>query len=84
MRKHYDILLHILLYSGVGIGLLAIWLLRYDNLARFLVILSMVIYYLVWGLIYHYLKRDLNKKIIAEYLLIGAIGLVAGYLVFLS
>lgn len=84
MRKHYDILLHIILYFGISIGVLAVWFLRYDNLGRFLVIGAMVMYYLVWGLTYHYLKRDLDKKIIAEYLLIGAIGLVAGYLVFIS
>ena len=32
--------------------------------------------YVLWGLIHHAIKKDLHRKIMVEYLLIGAIAIV--------
>lgn len=80
--KHFDTLIHILLFLGFAIGGGAIWWLRYDSLRQFLVIIILVIFYLLWGVVYHSLKKDLTKKLFIEYLILAGIAIVVGFLVF--
>jgi hypothetical protein len=32
--------------------------------------------YIAWGLIHHYLKKSLHKRIVVEYILMGAIAII--------
>ena len=82
--KHIDIVAHICLLFGLVVGTVAIFRLRYDNVAQFLVILILAAFYLLWGIVYHNLKRDLDRKLLFEYLLIAAIVVVVGLLVFVG
>lgn len=84
MKKRYDIYLHINLYLGISLGLFAVWLLKYNSQRQFVIIIAIATYYLVWGHLYHYLKKDLDRRVVIEYLLIAAISILAGYLVFAS
>ena len=79
-----DILAYILLLLGFGVGSLVFYRLRNVGQEQFLVIIFLVGFYLVWGIIFHSLKKDLDRKLLLEYLVIAAIAAVAGVLVFVS
>ncbi len=81
--KQLDLVSHLLLIAGIAVGLVAILRMRYSGQDQFLIILSIVFFYLAWGLVYHYAKRDLAKKLYLEYLIIASICAVAAILVFL-
>ena len=80
--RHLDILSYLLLLSGIVLGVVAFLRLRFDPRSQLLVIFGLVAFYLLWGLIYHFGKKDLSRKLFLEYLLIGAIGAIVGVLVF--
>lgn len=80
--KRLDTLAHLLLFLGVVVAVVAFFTLRYDRAAQLWVILTLVAFYILWALVYHYTKRDINKKLFLEYLLVGAICAVVGILVF--
>ena len=83
MAKRFDLLAHLLLMAGLAVGGVAFFRSRISSQDQFLVILAMVFFYLAWGLVYHYARRDINKKVYMEYLLIAAIASVAGVLIFM-
>lgn len=83
MNKRFDLLAHLLLMAALAVGGVAFFRARFTGNDQFLVIISIVFFYLAWGLVFHYAKRDLTKKLYFEYLLIAAITSVAGVLVFL-
>lgn len=80
--KYLDKIGHIILYIGFLLGALAIYELRFDSTGQFLVVLTLSAYYLIWGVVYHYIKGDMDQKLMVEYLLISCIAAGAGYLVF--
>lgn len=82
MNKKLDQSLHSLLYLGLVVSGFAIWGLRFNPDQQFLVIILAGVFYLLWGLVYHNVKRDLCIKIFLEYLIISAIAALAGILVF--
>lgn len=72
-KNNLDNLSHVLLIVAVGVAAVAIYRLRYDSALQLLVILVMVVFYVVWGFVYHYLRGDLEQKLILEYLLMAMI-----------
>lgn len=80
--KRLDLLSYSLLLSGIVLGAAAFWDLRYSQNAQLLVIFLMVLFYLLWGLVYHFAKGDLKKKLFLEYVLIALICVGVGVLVF--
>lgn len=82
--KHIEKLANILLFLGIGVGAVAIYRVRFDPASQFLVLIMIVAFYVLWGVVYHTLRRDFKRKVMFEYLLVGAIGLAGGLLVFLS
>lgn len=82
--KRFDILFYILLALGIGIGLSQFFAFSARPTYQFWVIAAIVVYYIMWGLLYHYFKKDLEKKLFLEYITLGAIGIVVGVLVFLT
>ena len=83
MRRNFDILAHLLLMAALAVGGLAFLRVRFAAQDQLLVILAIVFFYLAWGLIYHYARRDLSRRVYLEYLLIAAIASVAGVLIFI-
>lgn len=83
MNKRFDILAHLLLMAALAVGGIAYLRSRFTVQDQFLVIIAMIFFYLAWGLVYHYAKRDLTKKLYLEYLIISAIASVSAILVFL-
>lgn len=84
MNEITDRLAHGFLYLGFLVGVYAVYFWRFDARVQFIVILSLIIFYLVWGALYHSHKRDLTKKLALEYILIAAIALFASVMVFLK
>lgn len=80
--KKLDTFAHLLLTLGAVIAAIAFWSLRYQQGTQLFVIFTLVTFYIFWALVYHYTKRDLNKKLFLEYLLVGAICSIVGILVF--
>jgi len=83
VNKHFDKFAHLILFGGFILGIAAIYLSRFDSIRQFTVILLMVSFYLLWGFVYHHLRRDAAKWLMFEYLIIGSIALLSSVLVFL-
>jgi len=69
IRKHsFDYLLFIT--AGVFF-ILALNLFRGERLIEFIVLLSFVSFYIIWGIYHHVIEDTLHLKIVLEYVLIG-------------
>ncbi len=84
MIKEHDIFWHTFLYLGLGVGVIAVYLSRFDATRQYLILMMLVLFYLVWGYVYHHMKGDTTRRVILEYLFIGFIALLAGFLVLVS
>ena len=84
MNKTQDKLAHGFLYLGFLVGVVSIYFWRFSASVQFVVILSLIAFYLIWGALYHNHKGDLDKRLALEYLLIGAVCLLASVVVFLA
>lgn len=60
----------ILLTSGVFF-LSAIYLFKGEKTTQFLVLLSFVSFYIIWGIYHHVVDETLHLKTVVEYILIG-------------
>ncbi len=80
----FDIVGHVFLYAGLVVGAFGVFFSRYDTTKQFFVLVLLIIFYLVWGFAYHYLKGDIHRKLVMEYLMIATIGIAAGFLVLMS
>jgi hypothetical protein len=75
---HYLVLLVIL---NLGVG--SFFLFSFNRLSQMLVIGSLGIFYIIWGIIHHLLSGDLHFKVILEYILIALLAnLVIFFLLF--
>lgn len=84
IEEHFDKLAHILLFSGLILGGMAVYTYRNDAQVQFLAIALTVAFYVSWGFVFHHIKGDLVKKLVFEYLALGVIALAAAVLVFLK
>lgn len=82
--KKFDLFFYLLLFLGIGIGASRFFAFWAKPSSQFWVIVAIVVYYVIWGLLYHYFKKDLAKKLFLEYITLGAIGIAVGVLVFLT
>ena len=79
--KHIEAPAHTVLLSGFTVGILAF----FNSPAgqkQFWVVLALTSFYLVWGFTYHHLKRDVNNRLLMEYLAIAAIVSVVNIIIF--
>lgn len=85
MKPTNDFFAHLVLYTGLTVGILAVYISRFDANRQFAVVLILVVFYLLWGYWYHtHVKADATKKLFLEYFLIALIAISASILVFLS
>lgn len=68
---HHLILAFILLLSFFAFRLAS-----YSHLLQFLIGILTAIIYVFWGIIHHYLDRDLHFKNVIEYIFIALLGVV--------
>jgi hypothetical protein len=67
--RHY-----ITLLSLLAAGLAAIVLFSSDKTFQVVLVWVLSFIYVIWGIIHHWIHKDLHPKIILEYLLIAALG----------
>lgn len=79
--KNIDRVAYIVLLAGLMLGLLAFVSWQGERVIQLVVIMLLALFYISWGLVYHSLRGDLTAKLFLEYLLIGAIAMVAGVMV---
>ncbi len=84
MNKRLNLFWHLFLYLGLVVGVVAVYFSRYSATRQYLVLMMLVVFYLVWGWVYHHTKGDATRKIFLEYLFIGLIALLSGFLVLVS
>ncbi|OGM28313.1 hypothetical protein A2801_02550 [Candidatus Woesebacteria bacterium RIFCSPHIGHO2_01_FULL_41_10] len=77
-RKHINHLPHYLPLIGVfTAGALAFWLFSYDKQFQAAVAISVAVAHITWGLIHHFIHRDLTISVFLEYVAISILGLAA-------
>lgn len=84
MNKTTDRAAHTLLYFGFIVGVVALFAAQADSRRQLLIVLMLVTFYLIWGYSYHSTRKDLNKRVIFEYLAIALISLLAAFTIFAS
>jgi intracellular septation protein A len=42
---------------------------------RMTIVVLLAFFYVVWGLLHHYVHHDISTKIVLEYVLVGALGI---------
>lgn len=68
---HYFVLFGLLLA-----GILAFVLFSYDRIFQMVVAVAVAASYVIWGLVHHYIHRDLYFSVVLEYLAVAVLGLV--------
>ncbi|MEK7061527.1 MAG: hypothetical protein AAB954_02600 [Patescibacteria group bacterium] len=68
---HYFVLFG-LLFGGI----LAFVLFSYDRAFQVIVAVAVAVSYVIWGLVHHFIHKDLYFSVVLEYLAIAALGLV--------
>lgn len=68
---HYSGLIFLMLL-GVGVSIITF----YNRQLQMIAVLCTVVLYVLWGILHHHLHHDLSSKIVVEYVLIGALGMV--------
>ncbi len=79
--KHIDKLAHLILIAGFAVGLAAFFKAG-PGQSQFVIVLSMTVFYLVWGFTYHHLRGDVGGRLLLEYLAIAAIASVVNVIIF--
>ena len=83
-NRKIDVIAYLILFGVFLLGAFAVYGLQGDGRAQLNIILALAAFYLIWGLIFHHIKSDLDKWLLFEYLAIAAISVACGVLVFVS
>jgi len=81
MKDKYRITHYLPLISVLLATLLGLFLFPYDKSMRVSLTVAMGISYVTWGIVHHYIHRDLNMEVALEYLLIAIFGVSAAIFV---
>ncbi len=69
LKKH---LFDYLLFGTAGIFfLIALNLFKGEQLLEFIILLSFISFYIIWGIYHHIIENTLHFKVVLEYILIG-------------
>jgi len=66
---------YISLIIMLSLGLVLIFLTRPNIVIQGLAILLTVFFYVLWGILHHFINHQLTLRIVVEYILIGALGI---------
>lgn len=80
MKTHLFHFLILIAIIGLGVGIF--FLASGNRGAQLLIGLTTSFAYVAWGLIHHAIEGDLHKKIVVEYVLMGAIAVLLFLIVF--
>ncbi len=69
---------HIAYYIGLGmvllLGLPLLALTGFNKAFQISVVILLALFYVLWGLLHHYMHHDLHTKIVLEYIVMAALG----------
>jgi hypothetical protein len=68
---HYFLLMGILLFGFGGLVLFS-----YDRSFQVGIAIATAVSYVAWGIIHHYLHKDLHFEVVIEYMAVACLGLV--------
>ncbi|OGM76414.1 hypothetical protein A2210_00195 [Candidatus Woesebacteria bacterium RIFOXYA1_FULL_40_18] len=71
-----DLAHYIPLFGLLAAGFVAFWLFSYDRVFQIATAIATALAYVLWGVVHHYIHRDLNISVVVEYLVIASLGLV--------
>lgn len=75
-RKYAKLLPHYFPLVGIfAAGALAFWLFSYDRQFQMGVVGAVAVAHVVWGVVHHYLMKDLSMEVVLEYVAISLLGL---------
>ena len=66
----------VILIAMLSLGVLTFLFVRPNTTMQLLVGIVTAVAYVLWGFVYHAMRKDLHRKIVVEYLLIGTIAIV--------
>lgn len=66
---HYIPLLGIIVASIVGFSIFS-----YDRLFQMVVVIASSLAYIFWGIVHHFIHKDLHLSVVVEYVTIAALG----------
>jgi hypothetical protein len=69
--KHYLSLMAIL---SVGLGLF--WMFNFHRMAQIWITIGLGITYVIWGIAYHAIKKELHWRIVWEYIVVAIVACV--------
>ena len=70
------------LFAIFTIGFLCAMFVAPNTVLQVFFIVLTVAFYVIWGILHHYVNHELTRKIAVEYLLIGLLGLSIIFFVF--
>jgi len=77
MKRVLKDLPHYLALLGIfAAGLVAFIFFSYDPAFKMAIIISVGVSYVVWGIVHHYLNKDLYLEVVLEYIAVAILGLV--------
>lgn len=80
LKKHA---LHYCVYALIfGVGLLLVLLNKQNTSLEAFFIFMIAILYFTWSMVHHYIHHDLHVRVVIEYILIVALGLVLSFYLF--
>jgi hypothetical protein len=75
MKKIFHHLSHYLpLFGIIAAGILGFSLFSYDRAFQAVIVIASAASYVAWGLIHHYIHKDLHLSVIIEYFAYAVIG----------
>jgi hypothetical protein len=77
-HKHLHLLVLVII---LGFSLFTFTLLSGKQDLQFLVGFMSALSYVMWGIIYHVIERDLYPRVVLEYVLVAAVGMILMYTV---
>ena len=84
LQKDFNYIAYFILTCGFAVGGYIVYQVRFEATAQFIVVLCMTGFYLLWSVIFHHYRNDLNFKIFFEYAIIAAIAIGAAALIYLK
>lgn len=69
------------LVSVALLGLIVLVMSSFDRTMQMSVVVLLSFFYVVWGLLHHYMHHDLHAKIVLEYVLMGVLGVSIAFFI---
>ena len=77
MKRLVRHLPHYLSLIGVFVvGTLGIYLFSYDKIFQMAIIIAMGSSYVAWGIVHHWMHKDLYLSVVIEYLIVAFLGVI--------